>query len=134
MCLTTLLGAKGLCRQLGVETKAERRTPPTTCFTFLGIQLNTVSQVTSIPQEKLASIQQELVAFRSKINAPCSPSLVNWPLLRKPFQWGPHIRRPPVRCQQKKLHPCTTIYINAGRSKLHGGFISHTPEMGNVFS
>ena len=55
-CMDTLTGVESLCDTLGVKTKLEKRTPPTTTITFLGIQLDTVARVASLPQEKLASI------------------------------------------------------------------------------
>ena len=54
--MDTLTGVESLCDTLGVKTKLEKRTPPTTTITFLGIQLDTVARVASLPQEKLASI------------------------------------------------------------------------------
>ena len=43
-CTTTFSGVEALCKQLGVATKPEKHTPPTTVLTFLGVQLDTVAQ------------------------------------------------------------------------------------------
>ena len=59
-CTTTFSGVEALCKQLGVATKPEKRTPPTTVLTFLGVQLDTVAQVASLPSDKLSAILQEL--------------------------------------------------------------------------
>ena len=43
--------------------KLPKRTPPTTCLTFLGVQLDTVAGVASLPTDKLTAILQELHTF-----------------------------------------------------------------------
>ena len=43
-CRDTLLGMKSLCQQLGVATKEEKHTPPTTTITFLRVEIDTVQQ------------------------------------------------------------------------------------------
>ena len=63
VCDDTFKGVESLCKQLGVATKLEKRTPPTTSITFLGIHLDTVSQVASLPQDKLVALMADLKAF-----------------------------------------------------------------------
>ena len=65
-CMNSFEGMEALCTHLGISTKSEKRTPPTTCITFLGIQLDTSTQVMSIPPEKLEAILLELRAFSSR--------------------------------------------------------------------
>ena len=65
-CRDSLAGAESLCSQLGVQTKVEKRTPPTTCITFLGIELDTVAQTARVPPEKLSLLMQELSSFRAR--------------------------------------------------------------------
>ena len=62
-CLSTFTGVEALCDLLGVATKAEKRTPPSTLITFLGIQIDTVAQILTLPPDKLASLLQELKTF-----------------------------------------------------------------------
>ena len=61
-CERTLTGAELLCDHLGIDTKRSKRTPPTTCITFLGVELDTVTQTARVPQENL-SLMQQLSAF-----------------------------------------------------------------------
>ena len=63
-CGTTFDGVEALCKHLGIQTKAEKRTPPITCITFLGIELNTITQIARLPQAKLTAILQELTHFK----------------------------------------------------------------------
>ena len=62
-CLDTFTQIEALCRELGVATKEEKRTPPTTCITFLGVVIDTTEQTISLPQDKLESLLQELQQF-----------------------------------------------------------------------
>ena len=59
-------GAEVLCEHLGIQTKPEKRTFPTTCITFLGIELDTVAQIVRVPQDKLSSLLSDLRAFRPR--------------------------------------------------------------------
>lgn len=65
-CRDTLQGVEALCTHLGVQTKQEKRSPPTTLITFLGIELDTVAQVARVPQEKLSQLLTELAAFNTR--------------------------------------------------------------------
>ncbi len=47
---------QSLCQQLGVPLKPEKLVLPTTCMTFLGIQLDSAAQTASIPPEKMDSL------------------------------------------------------------------------------
>ena len=62
-CADSFSSIEHLCQQLGVATKPEKSTPPTTSITFLGVQLDTISQVASLPQEKLVALLDDLGAF-----------------------------------------------------------------------
>ena len=63
ICTTTFSGVETLCGELGVAMKLQKRTPPTTCLTFLGVQLDTVAGVASLPTDKLTAILHELHTF-----------------------------------------------------------------------
>lgn len=63
LCTDTFSGIESLCTQLGIVTKVEKRTPPTTSITFLGVQLDTVARVASLPQDKLHAILHELAVL-----------------------------------------------------------------------
>ena len=65
-CEHTLIGAESLCDHLGVETKRAKRTSPTTCITFLGIELDTVAQTARVPPAKLSLLMEELSTFRDR--------------------------------------------------------------------
>ena len=64
-CNDSFIRIEELCKQLGIQTKLEKRTPPTTSITFLGIQLDTISQTASLPEDKLTKLRQELTTFHS---------------------------------------------------------------------
>ena len=57
-CLSTFTGVEALCHKGG-----ETNTPPSTLITFLGIQIDTVAQILTLPPDKLASLLQELKTF-----------------------------------------------------------------------
>ena len=63
ICHSSFQGVESLCKDLGVATKEEKRTPPTTTITFLGVELDTLNQTVSLPQDKLQSLLQELQTF-----------------------------------------------------------------------
>ena len=63
ICLDTFIGVEALCTLLGVATKEEKRTAPTTVITFLGVEIDTVSQTITLPQDKLTALLQELRTF-----------------------------------------------------------------------
>ena len=48
------------CRSLGVTLAPEKQVGPSTCLTFLGIQIDTVSGRLSLPAEKLSRLRQEI--------------------------------------------------------------------------
>ena len=66
MCEDILQGAEALCECLDVQVKPEKRTSPTTCITFLGIELDTVMQIERVSQDKLSSIMADLHEFHSR--------------------------------------------------------------------
>ena len=61
-----LQGAEAFCECLGVQVKPEKRTSPTTCITFLGIELDTVAQIAQVPQDKLSPLLTNLHEFHSR--------------------------------------------------------------------
>ena len=66
MCGDILQGAAALCGCLGVQVKPEKCTSPTTCITFLSIELDTVAQITRVPQDKLSPLLADLHEFNSR--------------------------------------------------------------------
>ena len=66
MCGDILQGAEALCECLGVQVKPEKRTSPTTCITFLGIELDTVAQIARVPQDKLSPLLADRHEFYSR--------------------------------------------------------------------
>lgn len=57
-----------VCGQLGVPMAAHKREEPTTCLTFLGIEINTMTGTLSLPKKKL----DRLVALLAQWGAPLS--------------------------------------------------------------
>jgi hypothetical protein len=47
---------ENVCKKLGVPLAAEKSVGPVTKITYLGLEIDSVTQLISIPQEKLASI------------------------------------------------------------------------------
>ena len=60
MCAEALNILIQLLRKLGFMIHWGKVVDPTTCITFLGIELNSVSMTLSLPEEKLLLLQQEL--------------------------------------------------------------------------
>ena len=54
-----------LCHTLNIPLKQEKIVNPTTCMTFLGIELDTASQIARLPQDKLITLVAELHSFAS---------------------------------------------------------------------
>ena len=65
-CSDTFKGVEAICTHLGIQTKLEKRTPPTTLITFPGIELDTVAQVARVPAGKLSLLIQDLTAFHTR--------------------------------------------------------------------
>ena len=54
------------CRVLGVPLAVEKIEGPSTCLSFLGIELDTVSMQARLPQDKLTRLCEELVGWQDK--------------------------------------------------------------------
>ena len=52
-CLEDLQSLEAVCTSLGVPLAAHKREGPTTCLTFLGIELDSVAGVLRLPEDKL---------------------------------------------------------------------------------
>ena len=61
-CATSLSDMLHLCDVLGAPLKPEKIVTPTTCLTFLGIQLDTITQKATLPEDKLHNLLLELQA------------------------------------------------------------------------
>ena len=57
-----------LCSELGVVVKEEKAVGPTTTFTFLGIELDTIVQIARLPDGKLTELLSELRHFRRRMS------------------------------------------------------------------
>ncbi|XP_065189426.1 uncharacterized protein LOC135820050 [Sycon ciliatum] len=53
-------------RYLGVPIADEKTVGPTSCLTFLGIELDSVQKVARLPQDKVDDIRSRLLAFRQR--------------------------------------------------------------------
>jgi hypothetical protein len=66
-----LVQALEMCVRLGIPMAADKTEGPTTCLTFLGIQLDTVAMRASLPQSKLQELQQLTSDWSEKSHASC---------------------------------------------------------------
>ena len=60
VCARALAALEEECAQLGVPLAPEKKEGPSTCITFLGIQIDTESGQLSLPQEKLTRLKQDI--------------------------------------------------------------------------
>ena len=69
-CNRALTAFQTLCGELAIPLKPETLVRPTTSMTFLGIQLDSVSQMASLPEDKLqpmlAALRQHIVHYRAQ--------------------------------------------------------------------
>lgn len=61
--------ALALCEELGVPIASEKTEGPTTCLTFLGIELDTVKMEARLPPDKLLELQQLCAVWERKDTA-----------------------------------------------------------------
>ena len=61
--------AESLCAELGVPLSHHKTTGPTTCLTFLGIELDTIAMEARLPAEKLTDLNRLLSEWRGKSRA-----------------------------------------------------------------
>ena len=54
------------CKRLGVPLEPSKLEGPTTCLTFLGIEIDTVALQIRLPEEKLATLRRELTGVLSR--------------------------------------------------------------------
>ena len=62
-CKHTLETSKSVCSHLGIKIKTEKCVGPTTRITFLGIEIDTLSQTMRVPKEKLCELLMETSAL-----------------------------------------------------------------------
>ena len=55
-----------LCHNAGIPIKQEKTVSPTTCLTFLGIELDTNLMVAILPTDKIIKIRHLLQDFHNK--------------------------------------------------------------------
>jgi hypothetical protein len=65
-CLTYLAQMKEECDELGVTLATKKTAGPTTCLTFLGIQIDTVAQQLSLLQDKLEHLQSDVESLLTR--------------------------------------------------------------------
>ena len=65
-CAQALATTLRICDELGVPITAETVDGPTTCLSFLGIEMDTASWQLRLPQEKLLRTRTRVAAWRSK--------------------------------------------------------------------
>lgn len=59
-----LVGTQALCLRLGVPLAHDKTEGPTTCLTFLGIELDTVAMEARLPAQRLKDLQELTVAWK----------------------------------------------------------------------
>lgn len=64
-----LEGAKALCAKLGLPLAADKTEGPTTCLTFLGIELDSVALEARLPKERLAEINLRMMEWGKRTSA-----------------------------------------------------------------
>lgn len=62
-CQLALDNFQSMCQQVGVPIKQEKTVAPTTCLTFLGIELDTQEMVARLPGDKVKKIHGLLTEF-----------------------------------------------------------------------
>ena len=65
-CAASLQTALQVCQRLGVPVAAHKTEGPSTCLTFLGIQIDSVAMQLSLAPDKLACIRGLVLSWRSK--------------------------------------------------------------------
>ncbi len=65
-CQLALNTLDSVCRKLGVPMAPHKRDGPTTCITFLGIQVDTVAGELRLPEEKLLRLKTLLQEWEEK--------------------------------------------------------------------
>ena len=65
-CAASLQTALQVCQRLGVPVAAHKTEGPSTCLTFLGIQIDSVAMQLSLPPDKLSQIRGLVLSWRSK--------------------------------------------------------------------
>ena len=56
-CMDAWVTLNNLVVDLGFQLSTENLVPPTTCLTYLGIEIDAVSMTVSIPEDKLVNIR-----------------------------------------------------------------------------
>ena len=77
-CHSYLRNFLSLCEEIGVPIKTQKTVEPTTCITFLGLEIDSIEFEIRLPDDKLIKIKQTLMAAqnRKKINLKELQSLI----------------------------------------------------------
>ena len=65
-CLRALTRLMNLVRELGFSVNYNKLVTPTTCLTFLGIEIDTERYVLSLPEEKIGQLRRELLSVATR--------------------------------------------------------------------
>ena len=65
-CAKALELMQQVCRELGVPLAMEKLEGPTTCLTFLGIEVDTMEGVLRLPQDKLSRLREALAKWECR--------------------------------------------------------------------
>ena len=79
-CAKALELMQQVCRELGVPLAMEKLEGPTTCLTFLGIEVDTMEGVLRLPQDKLSRLREALAKWECRMSSPPPPAaaLADW--------------------------------------------------------
>ena len=66
ICEQNMKKMVALCKQLGAPLKEEKIEGPTTCITFLGIELDSTSMVARLPADRKLELQDTLLMIRAR--------------------------------------------------------------------
>ena len=59
-CSTQLKAFQNMCEELGVPLAPEKTVGPTTCLSYLGLEIDSVGQKVKVPQDKVAKLHRDL--------------------------------------------------------------------------
>ena len=65
-CSNYLSSFLNLCKKVGIPIKADKTVNPTTCITFMGLELDSLKMEARLPQEKLIKARQLLNKYSNK--------------------------------------------------------------------
>ena len=118
-CLTTFTAIEELCDSLGVVTEEEKRTPPATVITFLGIDIDTCHTKISPPGTSAAEKLVPPGTFAAEKSVRWGSSVAPH-MVRPCFRWSPILKaflRPYLGCRRSVLQ-FETLLASTGHRPL----------------